>query len=56
MKIDASGPLQIHGATVDVKSDGPATLKAPVVNHTADGVHLLKGATLVLDGQMISIG
>jgi hypothetical protein len=56
MKIDASGPLKIHGATIDVKSDGPATLAAPVVKHSADAMHTIKGAMIVLDGSMISLG
>ena len=54
--IDASGPLKVHGATVDVKSDGPMSLQAPVINGKADGMNTVKGAMVVLDGQMISVG
>jgi type VI secretion system secreted protein VgrG len=54
--VDASGPLKVHGATVDVKSDGPMNLQAPVINGKADGMNTLKGAMVVLDAQMISVG
>lgn len=56
MKLAASGPLQIQGATIDLKSDGPMTVKAPTVQSSADAMNTLKGAMLVLDGQMISVG
>jgi len=56
MTIDASGPLQLHGATVEVKADAQINLKAPIVNGAADGQNTVKGAMVVLDGQMINVG
>ena len=54
--VDASGPLKVHGATVEVKADASMTLQAPIINGKADGMNTVKGAMVVLDGQMISVG
>jgi hypothetical protein len=32
------------------------TLKAPVINGSADGPHTVKGAIVTLDGQLVNIG